>query len=109
MRSSPDELEPRGCAVCVVELVDVRIVLPSDAAAACAKRLSRDELDLLWAWIMRGARRLRPSPVPGKLGLFELNPDASPAALARRPLGAGYLRSLAVFRRPRWRNLSPRI
>ena len=40
-----------------------------------------DELDTLCAWILRRARRLPPSPVRGKLGLFELTSDASPAAL----------------------------
>ena len=36
---------------------------------------------------------------------LSLNPDASPAALARRPLGAGYLGSLGVKKRvahPSW-------
>ena len=34
-----------------------------------------------------------PASVPPNLSL---NPDASPAALARRPLGAGYLGSLGI-------------
>ena|SRR6266536_1876555 len=41
LRVTEGELHPRGCVVCVVDLVDVRLVLPSDACAACAKRFSR--------------------------------------------------------------------
>ena len=33
---------------------------------------------------------------------LSLNPDASPAALARRPLGAGQLGSLGAMRMLRW-------
>jgi hypothetical protein len=77
LRSAPAELEPLGCVLCTVELVECRFLLPQDAKPACAKRFTRDELDTLVAWILRRARRVAPSPVRGKLGLFELDLDAS--------------------------------
>lgn len=58
---------PRGVAVCIVELLDVRPATNADRAAACVTReiTARDV-----AWVLRLVRRVDPSPVRGQLGLF---------------------------------------
>jgi hypothetical protein len=58
--------------VCVVELVECRFLLSSDAKAACAKRFTLAELDGLYAWLLRAPKRRKPMPVKGQLGIFPI-------------------------------------
>lgn len=59
---------PTGHAIAVVELVDVRLAVEADAAAACYR--PSDFAPECFAWILRDPRRIEPRPVKGQLGLF---------------------------------------
>jgi hypothetical protein len=73
------ELGPTGVAVCTVELVDVRLLLESDAGAACVSL----PIDGLYAWVLRDARPVTELvPTKGQLGLYCPGPELT-AALAR--------------------------
>lgn len=67
---------PRGVAVCVVDLVDVRVARFGDSHAACFD-LSGDEFisadKSLYAWVLVNPRRVAPAPVRGLLGLFNVD------------------------------------
>jgi len=59
----------RGIAVCVVDLVDVREFVPRrDAFAACVARAG---VGSGWAWVLEDPRRTPPTPVKGRLTLFD--------------------------------------
>lgn len=65
--------EPKGVALCVVELVDIRPMKPSDEEAACVKIYPRAK-----AWILENLRPLKePFPVKGELGLYEVELPSS--------------------------------
>ena len=59
-----------GCVVCLVDLVNVRPLTNKDARAACATRF--ETVDGLYAWVLKSPKPLRPAPVTGRLGLFEI-------------------------------------
>jgi hypothetical protein len=63
----------RGVACCTVDLVDVRPLVKADAALSCVpwKLLAeiRREVDL-YAWVLRGAKRVEAVRVRGRAGLF---------------------------------------
>lgn len=74
---------PRGVAVCLAQLVDVRPLTPRDAfAAACS--LTDQDCRAQWAWVLGHVRALRPFAVRGQLGLFEVE-DARISLVGRRP------------------------
>jgi hypothetical protein len=58
---------PRGAAVCVVELVDVRPATALDADAAC---ITLPSWEGVLAWILTDPRRVASTPIRGRLGLF---------------------------------------
>jgi hypothetical protein len=58
----------RGVALCVVDLLDCRPMVPHDAAAACCPFEAG-----MFAWIMSGARPVEPIPVAGRLGVFTVD------------------------------------
>lgn len=65
--------EPKGVALCLVELYAIRPMVASDAKAACVDLYPRAN-----AWLLRNRRVLRePFPIKGSLGLFrlEIDPD----------------------------------
>lgn len=62
---------PRGVAVCVVELVDVRAAHPSDSEAAYFPVPA--DASGVFAWVLANPRRLMPRPVRGVLGLFNVD------------------------------------
>lgn len=69
--------EPRGVALCIVTLKDIRPMVADDAEAACI-----DPYPHAKAWIIDNLRLLKkPFPVKGQLGLFdvELPDDLVPA------------------------------
>ena len=58
---------PRGVALCIVRLADVRPFTPADAPAACiAYQLG------LWAWVLADVRLVTPFPVRGKQGFYDV-------------------------------------
>lgn len=56
-----------GHALCIVELFDITDFLPEHANAACI-----DYFPGAFAWHLRNVREIKPFPVKGKLGLFEV-------------------------------------
>ena len=72
---------PRGVAVCVVELVDVRPATFGDSQAACfgvdVDAFIRAD-KTLFAWALANPRRVAPAPVRGALGLFNVDLAARP-------------------------------
>ena len=67
-------LEPAGFALAIVTLVDCRPMTEADAVPACC-----DAFPGAWAWVLGNLRTLRPFPVRGRLGLYDvvLPPDRS--------------------------------
>jgi len=61
-------IAPAGAAVALVELVDCRPMLPSDEPAACC-----DIYPNAFAWVLRNIRPVRPAPVRGSLGIYEMD------------------------------------
>jgi hypothetical protein len=60
--------EPKGVALCIVELADIRPMTPNDEVAACIEIYPRAQ-----AWIISNLRVLKkPFPVKGQLGLYEV-------------------------------------
>jgi hypothetical protein len=65
--SKTPNIPPAGCAVALATLVDCRPMTRSDEGAArCA--LYRGA----FAWVLRDIRRLKPFPVRGKLGIYDV-------------------------------------
>lgn len=65
--------EPKGLALCIVELYLIRPMTPADAEAACIDVYPRAK-----AWLIRNRRVLRqPFPVKGQLGLYDVEVDRS--------------------------------
>ncbi len=61
----------RGVAVCVVELVDIRLAVRRDSDAACFA-VEGNTPELL-AWVLANPRRVAPTPVRGVLGVFNVD------------------------------------
>ena len=75
-----DRLLPAGCMIGVVELIDCRPLVASDAQAA----MVGPEVQALrnhYAWHVRSTGFCVPSPIKGKLNLFDV-PDRSVQFLA---------------------------
>ena len=58
---------PSGAALCIADLIDCRRMLPSDEAAACC-----EIYDGAYAWVLSNIRPIKPFPVKGQLGIFEV-------------------------------------
>ncbi len=59
-----------GMALCIAEVVHFRKMTEADEAAACCPIYG-----LAWAWILENVRRVKPFPVRGQLGLFDVPDD----------------------------------
>jgi hypothetical protein len=65
--------EPKGVALCIVELVAIRPMLESDADQACIELYPGAQ-----AWELTHLRRLKqPFPVKGQLGLFTIDVESA--------------------------------
>ena len=63
------DIEPKGFALCVVELYDIRPMTLEDQEAACV-----EIYDNAYAWLIRDLRIIDPIfPVKGKLSIFEID------------------------------------
>ena len=62
---------PRGVAICLVDLVDVRPVLPSDAGRACLPPPAGFD----FAWCLKNPRPVPHVRVLGKLGLYRADAE----------------------------------
>ncbi len=73
-------IPPAGAAVAVAKLVDCRPMRPADRSTSNSQYEAG-----LFAWVLQDVRRVRPFPVRGRLGLFEvpvrLGPDGLPCAV----------------------------
>jgi hypothetical protein len=68
--SKTPKVPPAGCAVALATLVDCRSMTHADEAKArCAVYPGA------FAWVLRDVRRLRPFPVKGRLGLYDVPID----------------------------------
>jgi hypothetical protein len=65
-RGTDYPIGPRGVAICVVELVDVRAVTAADADAACIE----PPAGFGFAWLLSNPRAVQNAPVKGRLGLY---------------------------------------
>src|SRR5713101_4878638 len=66
--SQSGEGEPKGLALCLVELYDIRPMIAEDEVAACIEVYLNAN-----AWLIRNRRPLAsPFAVSGKLGIYEL-------------------------------------
>jgi hypothetical protein len=61
-------IEPRGCVLCRVTLVDVRPLKRADWSVACLPRALIDTS--MFAFVLESPEFLEPLPVSGALGLF---------------------------------------
>ncbi len=62
---------PHGVALCLVTLTNIRPMHPADTAAACVEPYPRAQ-----AWELTNLRAVRPIPIKGQLGLYEVEvPD----------------------------------
>ena len=65
--SKKPAIEPAGCAVAIASLVDSRPMSRADEDAACCEIYARAV-----AWVLDDVRPVRPFPVRGKLGIYEV-------------------------------------
>lgn len=72
--SRTPRIEPAGCAVAIVRVVDCRPMKDEDTAQACC-----DCYPHAYAWVLSDIKRVKPFPVRGQLGLFEL--DCAPVVV----------------------------
>jgi hypothetical protein len=70
-----DGNEPRGVTICLVTLLDVRLLRRSDVRPAMLGKHSWILHEGSYAWVLSDPRRLQPRPTVGKLGLFDLPDD----------------------------------
>jgi hypothetical protein len=57
-----------GAALCVVNVVDCRMMTPDDVPFACVDRFYPDH----FAWVLRDVRLIEPFPIVGQLRLFDV-------------------------------------
>lgn len=57
-----------GCAIAVVDLVDIRPMTRADEGAALGERWFVDK-----AWILENPRRAKPTPIKGRLGVYDVD------------------------------------
>jgi hypothetical protein len=61
------KIEPAGCALAIAELVECRpMTLADEKAALC------EVSEKAVAWVFRNIRPLKPFPVNGRLGIFDI-------------------------------------
>ena len=65
--SASGEIEPTGCALAVVKLVDCREMEDGDAEAACILRYPEAKV-----FVLEDIRLVRPFPVRGRLNIYDL-------------------------------------
>ena len=66
------EGEPHGVALCLVTLVDIRPLQATDTEAACIELYPKAN-----AWELTNLRAVKPLPVKGQLGLYDVELSAN--------------------------------
>src|ERR1700694_2863628 len=70
-----DGNQPRGVTICLVTLLDVRLLRRSDVRPAMLGKHGWLLHEGSYAWVLTAPRRLVPRPTVGKLGLVDVHPD----------------------------------
>lgn len=70
-------IEPAGMALAVTTVVDCRPMTPEDEASACTTPYAG-----AYAWVLANTRKLKPFPVTGRLGLYDVDVDPEVLDLA---------------------------
>lgn len=65
--SQKPKIDPAGYALCIVELYNVRPMTKGDEKKACVKVYPG-----AYSWFLRNLRPIKPFPVKGKLGIYNL-------------------------------------
>ncbi len=65
--SKSPPIHPAGFALAIAELVDCRPMTRGDERAACCDLYPKAQ-----AWVLSNIRRIRPFPVKGKLGIYDV-------------------------------------
>ena len=65
--SQNPKIEPYGKALCTVELYDIKPMKKSHEKKACIKVYPG-----AYSWFLRNIRKIKPVPVKGSLGIFNL-------------------------------------
>jgi hypothetical protein len=69
--SKKPAIDPAGCAVGILTIVDCRPMTKDDEEAACCELYPG-----AWAWVLANVRKLaKPFPVKGTLGIYEVDVD----------------------------------
>ncbi len=66
--SKSPNIAPAGYAVAIVTVVDCRPMTEEDEPAACCKIYPN-----AWAWILKDIQPIKPFPVKGSLGLYNVD------------------------------------
>jgi hypothetical protein len=70
--SKTPKIAPAGYAIAVAEIADCRVMTPKDEIAACCGIYPNAH-----AWVLRNIRPIKPFPVKGKLGLYDVEVEPS--------------------------------
>lgn len=68
--SKKPNIEPAGCALAVVDLVDCQPMREEHTSGACC-----DLYPECFSWILGNVRKIRPFPMRGSLGLYGVDAD----------------------------------
>jgi len=61
-------IEPRGVAICIVDMIDCRPMTEDDEVKACFPLF-----DGAWAWMLNNLKIIEPFPVKGFLNIFNVD------------------------------------
>jgi hypothetical protein len=67
LASKAPKIEPYGCALCVVTLVDIKPMTQEHVAQACCEVYERAQ-----SWFLADVRPIKPIPMKGALSLFNV-------------------------------------
>ncbi len=71
LSSKSPNIEPAGCALAIVDLVDCLPMREEHVIASCASQLYPE----CYCWILANVHVIKPVPMKGSLGLFEVDID----------------------------------
>jgi len=71
--SKKPRIEPAGCALAIVDLVDCRRMVAADEHSAMC-----EIYDGAFAWVLRDVLPIAPVPIRGQLGLYEVEIEVNP-------------------------------
>lgn len=74
--SKSPNIEPAGCALAIVHLVDCRPMTKADEASACCELYPNAH-----AWVLTQIRPIKPFPVRGQLGIYDVEFASTPTEI----------------------------